>query len=364
MRQQLEKWDPFKLGDKPKYKNFVMLLLYIAICAIALSLFLYLVLAIFSDRNYKLSKYSKQVRKWKKRGENFKMEDIAVALKIMPSENTKGNMIVMNFEDKDLLNERKINRIFNYTQSYFFHTNTAMYFPIFHYIREDVPVGDSELYCIHLFATSRENQMTLELYESLKGFAQCTKAFNPRVIWHNHDPTHGVELYTWKQEMRVLEGCNSREACQSKCDDYGGIAKKTHKKNYICYTYKVLTDICLLLDYNTTDSWTFAGGCFQDGMPYRMGIAKPGETYNFENVKIQVRSVYDPYVVVTSENAEYEELSFGADIDFMYTIAFLILFVAILCGVVVAAAVILKEFILKTQIYEKFFKDSPTLTST
>ena len=265
MKQQLANWDPFKLGDKPKYKNFVMLLLFIAICAIALSLFLYLVLAIFSDRNSKLSKYSKQVRKWKKRGENFKMDDISVALKIMPSENTKGNMIVMNFEDEDMLQEKKLNRLFNYTQSYFFHTNTTMYFPVFHYIRPDVPVGDSEMYCVHLFWTARENEMTLELYESIKGFPQCSKAFNPRVIWHQHDPTHGIEINTWRQEMKILKGCNNKDSCQEKCDADQGIAKKTSKKDYVCYTYKVLTDICLMVDYNSTYSWSYAGGCFGDG---------------------------------------------------------------------------------------------------
>ncbi len=364
MRQQLEQWDPFKLGDKPKYKNFVMLLLYIAIGAIALSLFLYLVLGIFSDRNSKLAHYNKKVKEWKKKGESVKLSDLAVALKIMPSENTQGNVIRMAFQTEDLLKERKLTRIYNYSQAYFFHTNTSLYFPIFHFIREDVPVGDSEVYCVHLFWTGKENEKVLELYDSVKGFPQCSKAFNPRVIWHEHDPKYGIEVHTWTQEMKELKGCNNREACQKQCDKYQGIAKKTHQKGYVCYSYKVLTDICLTINYNSSDTWAYSGGCFENSSPIRMVPAKPGETYNFENVRVQVRSHSDPFVVATAENTQSEDFSFGIDIDFMYTLAFLILFVAILCGVVVAAAVILKDFIFQTQLYEKFFKDEPSLRPT
>ena len=359
MRQQLEQWDPFRLGDKPKYKKFVMILLYIAIGAIVLSLFLYLVLGIFSDRNAKLALYNKKVKEWKKKGESAKLSDISVALKIMPSENTQGNILRMKYQTEDLLKERKLNRVYNYSQAYFFHTNTSMYFPIFHFIRPDVPVGDSEVYCVHLFWTAKENEKVLELYDSIRAFPQCSKAFNPRVIWHEHDPKYGVEVHTWTQEMRELKGCTTKETCQAQCDKYEGIAKKTQQKGYVCYTYKVLTDICLTISYNNTDTWYYSGGCFEDSSPTRMVTAKPGDNFTFENIRVQVRSIADPYVVATMENTESEDFSFGIDIDFMYTFAFLVLFVAILCGVVVSAAVILKEFIFQTQLYEKFFKDAP-----
>ncbi|MDR3736716.1 MAG: hypothetical protein P4L10_14430 [Acidobacteriaceae bacterium] len=359
----MQDWDPFRLANRPKYKKFVMMLLYVAVAATAVSLFLYLILGIFSDRNSKLARYSKQVRAWKKKGESFKLSDISVALKIMPSENTRGNMVVMRHQTSDLLTEKKLARAYNYSQSYFFHTNTTMYFPVFHFEPENIPVGDSEIYCIHLFWTPSENEQTLELYDSVKGFPQCSKAFDQRVIWHQHDPKYGMEINTWRQEVHPVEGCNTRESCQKKCSKYNGIIKRTLKKDYICYSYKVLTDICLTLDYNATDSWAFAGGCFDDGSAARMAPAKPGETYNFENVKVQVRSKFDPYVVATKENTENDDFSFGVDIDFLYTFAFLILFVAILCGVVVAAAVILEKYIVGTQLYEKYFKDTPVLES-
>jgi len=362
--KQLEEWDPFKLADRPKYKKFVMLLLYIAIGAIALSLFLYLVLGIFSDRNSKLSKYSKQVKEWKKKSEDAKLSDVAVALKIMPSENTQGNVILMRYSTEDLLKERKLNKIYNYSQAYYYHSNTSLYFPVFHFTANDVPVGDSEIYCVHLFWTTRENEKVLELYDSLKGFDKCTKAFNPRVIWHEHDPKFGVELNTWKQEMTELKGCNDKESCQKQCDKHNGIAKKTAQKTFMCYSYKVLTDICLTIKYNASDTWQYAGGCFENGSPVRMIQAKPGESYTFDNVATQVRSATDPFVIAAKENTRDQDFSFGIDIDFMYTFAFLILFVAILCGVVVAAAVILKEFIFQTQLYDKFFKESNGLTSS
>lgn len=357
MLKQLLDWDPFNLGEKKKYKKYVMLLLYIAIASIVLSIVLYLILAIFSDRSAKLSEYSQQVRSWKKKGEDKKISDISVAVKIMPSENTKKNMILLEQQTGNLLQDTKITRAYNYSQVYFLHKNTAMYFPTFHFIREDVPVGDSEVYCVHAFWAPIGNLMLLEIYESIKGFPGCSKAFNERVSWHIHDPKYGVEVNTWKQQMSSLPNCNSREDCQTICDKTNGIAKRTRTKEYVCYSYKVLTDICILVDYNATDSWTYKGGCFEGKSPLRYETATPGETYNFSNVRIQVRSANDPFIVVTKGSSDDTDLSLGSDIDFLYTLAFLLFFASVLCGVVVAAAVILKEYIFTTKMFANFFQE-------
>jgi hypothetical protein len=363
MKQKLENWDPFGLAPKPRFKSLVMLMLYIAIGAVAISVLLYIVLAIFSDRNAKLSQYGRKVREWRKRTEFKSMDGLSVAAKIMPSENTKGNMIVLSPHNEDLLTEAKLARSYNYTQSYFYHANTTLYFPVFHYLRENVPVGDSELDCAHAFWTARENEMTLELYESFKGFPKCSRADNPRVIWPDHDPTQGVEFYTWTQKAEPLSGCSTQETCQKQCDKRQGIAKKTREQgHYVCYSYLVLTDICLMVDYNGTDSWSYVGGCFDHRSPVRMATAEPGKSYFFDSIRIQIRSVHDPFIVATHQNSDSDDLSFGTDIDFLYSIAFFILFIAILCGVLVAAAVILKEYIYRTHFFEQFFQESPPLS--
>jgi hypothetical protein len=350
----LRKWDPFKLkNENEKYWKYVMYSLYVAICALALGLVVYLMLGIFSDRGTRLSHYRKRVRTWKKLAEDQTLDAISVAVKIMPSENTRGNMIVMERRKDTQLDEQKIARKYNYSQSYFYHSNTTMYFPVFHYERENVPVGNSEIYCVHTFWTPVENEMTLELYESLKGFPECRKAKNPRVIWRQHDPTTGAEILAWQQKATPLTGCHSHEACQKVCDKSGGIAKSGSGKSYICFTYKVVSEICLMMHYNGSDSWTYAGGCFENGSPVKMVPAVPGESYTFEHIRVQIRSVHDPYVVATFESHEDEDISLGVDVDFLYTFAFLLVVLAIILGILVAAAVLLKSRIYETSLFEK-----------
>jgi hypothetical protein len=67
-----------------------------------------------------------------------------------------------------------------------------------------------------------------------------------------------------------------------------------------CYVYEVLDSICLMVDrtedaYGNVD-WEYAGACYNDDSPayYKHGV--PGETYLFDSVTIEVRSLYDPYI--------------------------------------------------------------------
>lgn len=62
MRKLLERWDPFKLGSSPRYKNIIMVLFYILIVTFSISLFSYFFLFLISDRNHKLSLYSEKER--------------------------------------------------------------------------------------------------------------------------------------------------------------------------------------------------------------------------------------------------------------------------------------------------------------
>jgi hypothetical protein len=362
LKEYLEKnW--FSIDDsdsgRKKYIKWINTVLFVGAGLLALSLLLYLILAIFSDRNTVISEYSDKVHEWKKRGEGNRLKDLSVAVKIMPSENTKGNMMIMQQKDEDLIKEEKIAANYNYSQSYYYVNDTEMYFPTFHYIREDVPVGDSEVFCVHIFWTPKENQNTLELYESVLNFPQCSKAANPRIIWKSHDPTHGIEVHSWTQNDLPMKGCNTRETCQKQCDPHNGIAKKTSTKEYVCYYYTVLTDICLLINYKGTEGWSYEGGCFEDGSPVRMIEAEPGKSYAFKNVRIQVRSALDPFVVAAKKSGgESGQFSLGADIDFLYTIAFILFFISIVCGVAVTAAVILREAVYVTDLYAKIFKSS------
>jgi len=357
--KEIKKWDPFNLDSEAKYKKVIMILLYIAIGTVTLALLLYLILGIFSDRNSKLSRYNKQVKKWKQTTVRYELSDIAIGIRITPSENTEGNMIKMKYHTKGLLKEEKLNKANNISHAYYLHTDTNLYFPVLHFTQSEIPVGDSENYCIHLRWTPKETENMLDLYNDVEGFPQCSKAFNPKVVWREHDSKYGVEINAWKQTAREMSRCDTRKSCQKKCDSYKGIVRKPANSPFVCYSYKVLTDICLTISRNSSNVWNYAGGCFEDGEPSRMADAIPGESYIFNEIRIQVRAAEDPYIVATKENAEHPDFSFGSDIDFIYTIALVVLIIGIICGILVALGVLLKEQIFQTSLYKKWFKDKP-----
>lgn len=356
MKQLLE-WDPFNLKERKKFKMCVMYILYAGTVAIVLSLFLYLLLSVFTDRSAKLSELHQKVKTWEQRDDFKLFSELTTTVKIMPSQNTKGNMIVLKQKTDISFKEKKIQQLFNFSELYFFHQNTTLYFPALHFHRENVPAGDSENYCIHIYYAAIENIMLLELYESVKEFPDCVMANNPKTSWYTHDPKTGVDFFTWRQETRPLTGCNTRETCQAQCDKFDGIAKKKLSKEYNCYTYIVLTDVCMLIEYNTTLGWVYRGGCFENGSPLRYEKAYPGTSYKFQNIGIQVRSVHDPVIVATRSSTGGDQYSLGANVDFFYTLAFLLFFLSILCGVVVASAVILKEYIVNSKIFVIFFRE-------
>ena len=349
----LKTWDPFHLSTVPKFKNFVMILLYIALGAGAIATLIYLILEIFSERGNNLSRYKKKVKQWNRGKENLKLSNISIALSITPSKNTMHNIIEMDYYTEGLLEEKKLKTDYNYSEAFFYFNKTKHYFPPFHFAEDDVPVSNPQSFCIHLTWGPRRSKST---YNDVEGFNECSNAFNPKIIWKDHNSKYGIDVYTIKEISRELKACNTKDSCQKECNSYKGIAKEIEEGKYECYSYKVLTDICLMIK-GTEAGWKYEGGCFAESSPSRMVDAEPGNRYTFESVRIQVRSYLDPYIVATTQNAEDDNFSFGVDVDFLYSITFLIMFSGIICGVIVAAAVLLKEPISKTQLFVRLFKD-------
>jgi len=60
-----------------------------------------------------------------------------------------------------------------------------------------------------------------------------------------------------------------------------------------CYMYDILDDICMMIDDDIDeygdDYWHFVSGCYTDGSPARYKRAVPGETYHFDQIRIEVR---------------------------------------------------------------------------
>lgn len=44
------------------------------------------------------------------------------------------------------------------------------------------------------------------------------------------------------------------------------------------------------------DNYTYAGGCFKDGLHYTTKVADPGTIYKFEDVEVEVRNFDDPII--------------------------------------------------------------------
>ena len=79
---------------------------------------------------------------WKKNPIKFKMGNIKVGLKIMPSANTEDNIIIMNY----IKNSQGEDKIGNVDKSYHRFMDTHDYFPAINVKKEYVPFGDPDPY--------------------------------------------------------------------------------------------------------------------------------------------------------------------------------------------------------------------------
>jgi hypothetical protein len=71
-----------------------------------------------------------------------------------------------------------------------------------------------------------------------------------------------------------------------------------------CYTYDVLTSICIEIRYtvdveSAEEKWEYAEGCYEHDSPVLMERAVPGRQYEFDYIPIEVRADDDPYTVVS-----------------------------------------------------------------
>lgn len=61
-----------------------------------------------------------------------------------------------------------------------------------------------------------------------------------------------------------------------------------------CYSYKVLDAICLRVAYSAnpadaTYAWKYVDGCFENGEFAHYTQAKPGQTYEWSKLPIEIR---------------------------------------------------------------------------
>ena len=182
----------------------------------------------------------------------------------MPSQNTEGNMIIMDWTKKSSSEDDDLGSKVDVGDYYFYYNQTQNYFPTLRFHQDSVPFGNSLSYCIHLEWSKKEMKSMIDMYKHVQGFEMCSNAKNPKFRWQASDPKMGVDFQVWKQKADDSTG-------DSDCSAKGGVYRDTNKTtgSYTgkCYTYQVLKHICLMIAFvehpeSNSYSWEYRGGCY------------------------------------------------------------------------------------------------------
>ena len=354
-KEKILNWDPFKVKQSSqKLHQMINKIAILGIGLIILALLLWIFLALISDRNAKLRHYKKNMKTWDTKGGYANFSETRFLIKIMPSEQTAKNVAPMDYLHTSSISSSKINKKYNYSQAYHQFNETTNYFTTLRLEEENIPVGTSETFCMHLQWTQAENEYMWDLYESVLGYPVCKNSLNDKFYWHPSDPKTGVDIKLWNQHAEAME-CQTKEECKRKCDRKGGMFKKNRKSGPHCYTYDVLNAMCMVVYQDLDGNWAFKEGCYKDGSSVLMKPGKASEVYKFQNLSIQVRSRLDPFTVAAKETDG--GLNFGMDLDWIYNTAFFVFFVGLVCVVLSGMGVVFKSY------FAERFKDGEALSS-
>jgi hypothetical protein len=321
--EKIQNWDPLNMKDesnlttiRPKF----MLIAVGAVTTFAFTILLFILLSLVSNRNSLLGAYKSQLKQWSKLQEAERFADLRIGMKIMPSENTRLNVINMLWSNSsNLIKNQKIQKLYSHNESFHFFDETAQYFPVLKFEDGEVPFGDSDFYCFYLSWTYKEHEGMNDLYETVKSLPKCLNAYDNKFVWRRNDPKDGIDIKTFIQDGSIIK-CKSQSDCYSQCKSLNGVGKKLVNSSYACYTYKVLNDVCFTVRH-TKAGWNYEGGCFKDKEPGHYVEAVPGQKYNFENLLVQVRDAMDPFVNITNKG---DAPNFGVDIDWIYSLLWFI----------------------------------------
>lgn len=104
-------------------------------------------------------------------------------MRIMPSQNTEGNMILMEWTDERSPEEDELGNKVDAGDHYFFYNDTVNYFPVFRYNADYVPLGNAVSYCLHLQWIKKDMRKMYNMYKTVQGFSKCENAINPKFRW-------------------------------------------------------------------------------------------------------------------------------------------------------------------------------------
>ena len=270
-------------------------------------------------------------------------------VKVMPSQG-HGVQEFMNYSNGDNVSvNANLKKNGNKPYSYqVYSKDTSLIFATLIFTDEMVPVGDAQEKCAYFELTPTINQYNPSAYTPLEEMPDCSRSKDG--WWNFHDPTIGIDVPTWYQEELYLD-CSGK-ACSDTCTKKNGWwVLKNDKTKGVCYTYTVLTQICIKVarhvDAIGNIHWKYTGGCFADNAPGKFEVGKPGNTYRFDNVPIYVRADNDPYISVLQSNSNDSSSSMST-----YRLISILLFVVGL-GTGIGGALYLKKLKSGGQAYER-----------
>jgi|LauGreDrversion4_2_1035121.scaffolds.fasta_scaffold119051_2 hypothetical protein len=115
--------------------------------------------------------------------------------------------------------------------------------------------------------------------KEIKNFPECDNAKSGKFIWNDDDSRYGMDIPIWLQYEHDIDCANDNE-CDYYCEKYYNAEFVSGKRGKKCYSYEVLSAICLAIDYNPlTNEWSYVGGCFKDNKNYLMEPAVINKIY-------------------------------------------------------------------------------------
>ena len=108
-----------------------------------------------------------------------------MAVRIMPSHKTEGNMLVMVEDNGQAEWQGEYDSSFasSITEDYFTTDNMEDYFPEMLFTENTVPLGNSKPFCLHLDWATKANKRILDKYYSVQDMPLCSLAQNKKFRW-------------------------------------------------------------------------------------------------------------------------------------------------------------------------------------
>lgn len=131
---------------------------------------------------------------------------IQMAVRIMPSHNTEGNMLIMVAQNGDAEWQGEYDGDFTdqITEEFFTTDKLQDYFPELIFTENTVPQGNAKPFCMHLDWSTQANKKILDRYYSVQEMPICQMAENPKFRWQEQDPKDGLDFTLWKQHSKKV----------------------------------------------------------------------------------------------------------------------------------------------------------------